>query len=90
MICKAIALLGPESTPYGVTEDLPCAIQRRVEICAVVDPTQAAPRARSMGLTVYASLGDALGHTGVRCIVYGDAMLMLDPQRATFQLAIPS
>ena len=28
---KAIALLGPESTPYGVSEDLPCEIQRRVD-----------------------------------------------------------
>lgn len=80
---KAIALLGPESTPYGVSEDLPCEIQRRVEICAVVDPTQGPARTRRMGLTVYASLDDAMGHTGIRCLVYGDAMLMAEPQ-ATF------
>ena len=80
MIRKAIALLGPESTPYAVSEDLPCAIQRCVEICAVVDPTQGPARTSSMGLPVYASLSDAMGQTGIRCIVYGDAMLIVEPQ----------
>ena len=80
MIRKAIALLGPESTPHGASEDLPGAIQACVEICAIVDPTQAAARTRSMGLPVYASLGEAMGQTGIRCIVYGDAMLMVQPQ----------
>ena len=82
MIRHAIALLGPEATPHGAAEDLPCDIQRRVEICAVVDPSQGVARARSMGLTVYASVGDAIGHTGVRCLVYGDALLFVEPQTA--------
>ena len=49
----------------------------------MVDPTQGPARTRRMGLTVYASLDDAMGHTGIRCLVYGDAMLMAEPQ-ATF------
>lgn len=82
MISKAIALLGPEGTPYGAVEDVPQHLLRRIEICAVVDPTQLPDCAISMGLPVFSSLDYAVARTGINRLVYGDSMVVVQPHWA--------
>lgn len=82
MISRAIAILGPEETPYSAGEDIPPFLQRQIEICAVVDPTQGPDCTFSMGLPVFSSLAYAIARTGIHRLVYGDTVIVVQEQWA--------